>query len=215
MIQKELIAAARRNQTPVIVATEMLQSMVDSTRPTRAESSDVANAVYDGADCVMLSGETASGKHPVLACGMMARIVIEAESSSFYDPRGTDARRGMSVADSIARSAADIARELDARLLVAFTESGHSARLVSKARPRVPIVAFSTNERTRRKLALYWGVIPRVIEASKDADELVDRANGHLLAHGFASPGDRFICVFGAPIGVSGSTNTIRVRIVG
>ena len=215
VIQKELIAAARKNETPVIVATEMLQSMVESTRPTRAESSDVANAVYDGADCVMLSGETASGKHPVLACGMMARIVLEAESSSFYNPRGADHRRGNSIAHSIARSAAEIAREVDARLIVAFTEHGDSARLVSKARPRVPIVAFSTNERTRRKLALFWGVTPRPIEPVQDADELVDRANGHLLAHGFASPGDRFVVVFGSPIGVSGSTNTLRVRVVG
>jgi len=193
----------------------MLHSMVDSTRPTRAEASDVANAVYDGADCVMLSGETANGKHPVLACGMMARIILQAEGSAFYAPLGSDVMRGMSVAHSIARNAADIAHELDARLLVAFTESGHTARLVSKARPRVPIIAFSPNERTRRKLAMYWGVIPNTIENTKDADDLVDRANGHVLARGFASPGDRFVAVFGAPIGVAGTTNTIRVRVVG
>jgi pyruvate kinase len=215
VIQKLLIAVARRHQAPVIVATEMLHSMVESTRPTRAEASDVANAIFDGADCVMLSGETASGKHPALACGMMARIVSEAEGSAFYAPLASETMRGMTVAESIARNAADIAHELGARLVITFTESGHSARLVSKARPRVPIVAFSPSERTRRKLALYWGVIPNQIEQSKDADELVDRANGHLLARGFASPGDRFVAVFGAPLGVVGSTNTIRVRVVG
>jgi pyruvate kinase len=193
----------------------MLHSMVDSTRPTRAEASDVANAVYDGADCVMLSGETASGKHPVLACSMMARIVVEAESSPFYSPLISEPLRGMSVAESIARNAADIANELGARLVVAFTESGHTARLVSKFRPRVPIIAFSPSERTRRQMALYWGVIPNKMELLTDADQIVDRANGHVLARGFASPGDRLVMVFGAPIGVPGTTNTIRVRVVG
>ncbi len=215
VIQKQLIGAARKRQIPVIVATEMLHSMVESTRPTRAEASDVANAVYDGADCVMLSGETANGKHPVLACGMMDRIIREAESSTFFAPIGVDAMRGMSVAHSIARNTADIARELDARVVVTFTESGHTARLVSKARPRMPIIAFSPNERTRRKLALYWGVVPIVIEGSKEADELIQRANAHLLARGYASPNDRFVAVFGSPIGVSGTTNTIRVHVVG
>jgi len=215
VIQKQIIAVARFHQKPVIVATEMLHSMVDSTRPTRAEASDVANAVYDGADCVMLSGETASGKHPVLACGMMARIVVEAETSPFYTSQASKLQAGMSVAESIASSAADIANELGARLLVALTESGETARLVSKARPRMPIVAFSPSERTRRKMALFWGVIPNPIEPSTDADQIVDRANGHVLARGFASPGDRLVVVFGAPLGVPGTTNTIRVRVVG
>ncbi|MCC6644919.1 MAG: pyruvate kinase [Polyangiaceae bacterium] len=215
VIQKQLIAAARRAQAPVIVATEMLHSMVESNRPTRAESSDVANAVFDGADCLMLSGETANGKHPILACGMMARIIAEAEGSSFYSPQISDAGRGMSVAMSIARNAADIARELEAKLVVAFTESGHTARLVSTARARMPIVAFSPNERTRRKMALFWGVSPHMIEGSRDVDDLMDRANGHVLAKGYASPGDRFVAVFGSPLGVAGSTNTIRVRVVG
>lgn len=216
VIQKQMIETARRHQVPVIVATEMLHSMVDSTRPTRAEASDVANAVYDGTDCVMLSGETASGKHPVLACGMMARIVSEAEGSPYYtyQPSPTPPQ-GSSVAEAIARNAADIAQEIGARIIVALSESGHTARLVSKARPRVPIIAFSPNERTRRQLALYWGVTPHPIEPCKDADEMVERVNGHVQARGYASPGDRMVIVFGAPLGVQGSTNTIRVRVVG
>jgi pyruvate kinase len=212
--QKRIIEAARRHQRPVIVATEMLQSMVSSTRPTRAEATDVANAVFEGTDCVMLSGETASGDHPVLACAMMARIVREAETSPYYRPNASEPHRATSVAEAVARNAADIANELGARLIVTFTESGDSARLVSKARPRVPIVAFATNERTRGLLALYWGVISDIIEPSKDVDQLVDRANGYLLARGLASPGDRFVVVFGAPLGVRGTTNSIRVRVV-
>jgi pyruvate kinase len=215
IIQKQIIAMARTHRCPVIVATEMLHSMIHSTRPTRAEASDVANAVYDGTDCVMLSGETASGEHPILACGMMSRVVIEAESSSFYHPIIGDIAPGASVAESIARNAVDIANELGARCIVAFTESGDTARLVSKARPKMPIVAFSSSERTLRKLGLLWGVVSNTIEPIKDADALVDRANGHLLARGLASPGDRFVVVFGAPLGVRGSTNTIRVRVVG
>jgi len=215
VIQKQIIAVARRYQCPVIVATEMLQSMVTSTRPTRAEASDVANAIYDGTDCVMLSGETASGEHPILACSMMARIVLEAEGSPFYHPLSSQATSSTSVAEAVARNATDIAHELGARLVVTFTESGDTARFVSKSRPLMPVVAFSASERTRRKLAMYWGVISNAIEPSADIDQMVDRANGHLLARGLASPGDRFVVVFGAPLGVRGSTNTIRVRVVG
>ncbi len=215
VVQKRILEAARKHQRPVIVATEMLQSMVSSTRPTRAEATDVANAIFEGTDCVMLSGETASGDHPVLACGMMARIVREAETSPYYRANASEPHPAASVAEAVTRNAADIANELGARLIVTFTESGDSARLVSKARPRVPIVAFATNERTRAQLALYWGVIPDIIEPSHDIDRLVDRANGYLLSRGLASPGDRFVVVFGAPIGVRGSTNSIRVRVVG
>jgi pyruvate kinase len=216
VIQKQMIAAARRRKVPVIVATEMLQSMVESTRPTRAEASDVANAVYDGTDCVMLSGETASGKHPVLACGMMARIVTEAEESPFYLHQPSPLSPSQStIAESIAANAASIAHEIGARIIVALSESGRTAHLVSQARPKVPIIAFSPNERTRRQLALCWGVTPHPIDNSKDVDEMVDRINGHVQARGYASPGDRMVIVFGAPLGVQGSTNTIRVRVVG
>jgi pyruvate kinase len=215
VIQKQIIAVARMYRRPVIVATEMLQSMVTAPRPTRAEASDVANAVFDGTDAVMLSAESATGAHPILATSMMARIIADAEGSPFYGPTSPDARAIVSVPEGMARAACAIAREVDAKLLVAFTETGATARFVSKTRPRTPILAFSPNETTRRRLSLYWGVVPRVIEELQDADVMVERANQYVLEHGFAVPGDKMVAVFGAPAGVSGTTNSIRVRVIG
>jgi pyruvate kinase len=216
IIQREILGLARTHQRPVIVATEMLQSMVTATRPTRAEASDVATAVFDGSDAVMLSGETATGDHPALVVRMMARIIAEAEGSSFYRPPSSGQLGGVraNVPEAVARSACDIARDIGARCIVAFTESGNSARYVSKARPVVPIVAFSPNAGTCRRLALLWGVVPLAHDLVRDADELVDRASGSLMAQGLVSPGDKFVAIFGAPIGVIGTTNTIRVRAV-
>ncbi len=214
VIQRQILTVARRVRRPAIVATEMLQSMTKSTRPTRAEASDVANAVYSGTDCVMLSGETATGDHPTLACSMMSRIALEAEESTFFEhaPYGS---RAASVAEAVARGACNTAREIGAKYLVAFTETGSSAMNVSLARPDVPIVAYSPNAKTRRRMALYWGVVPREMPAVHDTDQLVDWCTGDLLAAGFGSPGERVVIVFGAPIGVSGSTNTIRVHVLG
>jgi pyruvate kinase len=214
VIQKRILALARMYQRPVIVATEMLQSMVHATRPTRAEASDVANAVFDGTDAVMLSAESATGDHPAIATAMMARIIAEAEASPFYAPPSSYAAELVSVAEGTARAACSVAKEVNAKLLVAFTESGASARFVSKARPGVPIIAFSPNETTRRKLSLYWGVLPRYIEQLRDADTMVERANDFVIANGFGSPGDKIVAVFGAPTGVSGTTNSIRVRVL-
>jgi pyruvate kinase len=218
IIQREILGLARVHQKPVIVATEMLQSMVTATRPTRAEASDVATAIFDGSDAVMLSQETATGQHPPLVARMMARIITEAEQSSFYRYRmpSQDDQPGQrsNIADAIARNACDIAAEIGARALVAFTDSGLTARYASKARPVVPIVAFSPNAATRRRLALLWGVVPYPIELFRDADQMVERANAFLLAHGLVSPGDKLVVVFGAPVGVAGSTNSIRVKVV-
>jgi pyruvate kinase len=214
VLQKRILGLARSYQRPVIVATEMLQSMVHATRPTRAEASDVANAVFDGTDAVMLSAESATGDHPAVATAMMARIIAQAESSPFYAPPSSHATESVSVPEGIARAACAVAKEVGAKLLVAFTESGSSARFVSKARPLVPIVAFSPNEGTRRKLSLYWGVIPRYIEQLRDPDTMVERANDFVIANGFGSPGDKIVAVFGAPTGVSGTTNSIRVRVL-
>lgn len=214
IIQRQILAMARRVRRPVIVATEMLQSMTKSTRPTRAEASDVANAVYSGTDCLMLSGETATGDHPTLACGMMSRIALEAESSQFFE-QAPYVSRATSLAEAIARGAVNTAREIGAKYIVAFTESGSSAMTVSLARPNVPIVAYSPNEKTRRRMSLLWGVVPRVMPAIHDTDELVNWCTGDLLAAGFGSPGERIVIVFGAPIGVSGSTNSIRAHVLG
>lgn len=214
VIQRQILLVARRVRRPVIVATEMLQSMTKSTRPTRAEASDVANAVLAGADCVMLSGETANGDFPNLAASMMSAIAIEAEKSPFFEA-APYATRATSVAEAIARGAVNTAREIGAKYLVAFTETGSSAMNVSLARPPMPIVAFSPNAQTRRRMALLWGVIPRELPSLKDTDALVDWVTGDLMANGLASPGERVVIVFGAPLGVSGSTNSIRVHVIG
>ena len=213
VIQRQILGVARRVRRPVIVATEMLQSMTKSSRPTRAEASDVANAVYSGTDAVMLSGETATGDYPMQAASMMSRIAMEAEKSPFYE-QVPYASRATSVGEAIARGACNTAREIGAKFLVAFTESGTSAMTVSLARPSVPIIAFSQNPKTRRRMALYWGVIPREMPSMSDMDALVDWCTGDLMAAGLASPGERVVIVCGAPIGVSGSTNTIRVHVL-
>src|SRR6185503_9775004 len=155
VIQKQILGLARIYQKPVIVATEMLQSMVHASRPTRAEASDVANAVFDGTDAVMLSAESATGDHPPVAAAMMARIIVQAEASPFYAPSSWSPTEATSIAEGVARAAVAVSKEVHAKLLVAFTASGSTARYVSKARPRVPIVAFSPNEATLRKLSLY------------------------------------------------------------
>jgi pyruvate kinase len=213
VFQRQILSTARRVRRPVIVATEMLQSMTKATRPTRAEASDVANAVYSGTDALMLSGETATGDYPTASASMMSRIVMEAEKSPFYET-APYASRATSVAEAIARGACNTAREIGAKFLVAFTESGSSAMTVSLARPSVPIIGFSPNLKTRRRMSLYWGVIPREMPAINDSDALVDWCTGDLLASGLASPGERVVIVFGAPIGVSGSTNAIRVHVL-
>ena len=213
VLQKRILAVSRRHRRPVIVATEMLQSMVKSTRPTRAEATDVAAAVYDGADAVMLSAETATGDHPSLACAMMARIIAMAEGSPYYAPPVDPLELGKtSIAESIARNACDVAVEVKARLVVTFTHSGDTARLVSKGRPRVPIIAFSPIETTRRRLALVWGVQPRYIPVAKTEEEVVNMAANFLVGQGLASPGDRVVLVYGAPLNVKGTTNVVRVH---
>jgi pyruvate kinase len=214
VIQRQILGMARRVRRPVIVATEMLQSMTKSTRPTRAEASDVANAVYSGTDCLMLSGETATGDYPQLACSMMSRIASEAETSPFFE-QAPYVSRATNVAEAIARGACNTAREIGAKYIVAFTESGSSAMTVSLARPNVPIIAYSANAKTRRRMALCWGVVPRESPAMHDTDQLADWCSGDLLAAGYGSPGERVVIVFGAPIGVSGSTNSIRVHVLG
>ena len=146
---------------------------------------------------------------------MMARIITEAESSQFYHPLSSEHPGQRSqVNEAVARAACDVARDIGARVIVAFSESGLTARYASKARPSVPIIAFSSNPVTRRRLALLWGVVPCALEVPRSTDELVEHANAYLIANGFVSPGDRFVAVFGAPAGVIGATNSIRVRVV-
>jgi pyruvate kinase len=215
VLQRRIIRISRRLRRPVIVATEMLQSMVQGTRPTRAEANDVANAVFSGADAVMLSAETATGAHPALAVQMMARIVQEAERAM----RGELSRPGTaprdSVPESIVFNAADIADEIGAKALVAYTSSGATGRLASHARPQVPLIAFSPSAEVCRSLALCWGVVPYQVDPLEHPDAMVDFANAHLLENGLLAPGDTFVVVFGSPVGLGSRTNSIQVRTAG
>jgi pyruvate kinase len=211
VIQKQIIGTCRIHRKPVIVATEMLQSMVDSPRPTRAEASDVAHAVFGNADAVMLSAETASGKFPLQACRMMDRIIRQAEASRFFAPAASEPDH--TTPDSIAHAACAIAREVGAKLIVTLTESGLTARLVSKARPTAPILAFSTDDRTLRRLALYWGVSPRTLVASAPSlEEQVQNTSQILMDNGLVKSGERYVMVYGARVGVRGATNAVRVE---
>jgi pyruvate kinase len=216
VIQKEIIQQCNRRGRPVIIATQMLNSMIENPRPTRAEASDVANAVFDGADAVMLSGETASGRYPLEALAMMDRIVRVAEEQKAKDePRGPRAPM-MSPGDFpevTCEIACRAAQETGAVVIAAFTRSGLTARLLSHFRPVVPVVAFSSHCETRRQLALLWGVIPRAIEPLSHTQELVERAEKELVAGGFVRGGDRIVLVFGAPVVLeTGPTNSLRLH---
>jgi pyruvate kinase len=210
VVQRAIIEGCRRHRKPVIVATEMLHSMVESPRPTRAEASDVASAVFGGTDALMLSAETATGAYPIVACQMMDRIIRQAEQSPWYAPRPSEAEGA--VPEAIAHAACTVAAEVGARVIVALTESGGTARLVSKARPGVPIIAFSPDSRTLSRLALFWGVGPSPLEVVTDIDSLVERTSDVLVERGLAARGDRFVLVYGAPMGQRGSTNAVRVE---
>lgn len=217
-IQKDIIRRANSRRLPVIVATQMLNSMIDHPRPTRAEASDVANATFDGADALMLSGETASGKYPLESVQMMERIILAAESAMRVQlQEKVSAEPGPLPApfpEVIAGIACRAAREAGAALIVAFTLSGTTARLLSHFRPKVPIIAFSPNQEVRRRLALLWGVVPRVLEPIKETEAMVRRVEEELLARGLAQKGERVVIVFGAPIGQPGKINSLRLHTI-
>ena len=213
VIQKRIIARANELNVPVIVATQMLESMTSEARPTRAEASDVANAIFDGADALMLSGETAIGKYPVESVRMMARIIAAAEAS----PRLADRRRRnghVSVPEAIADSAALLAEDLNLRAIAVFTQSGSSARLVSKFRPRVPVYAFSTEPGILRRSALYWGVTPVAMPRVHATEQMVDGAVARLRAARVVKPGDLIAVVAGTPLARRGTTNFLKVHRV-
>src|SRR6266403_1087350 len=171
VVQKTIINRARQFRRPVITATQMLESMTENPRPTRAEASDVANAIFDGSDAVMLSAETASGKYPVEAVGIMARIIEEAEASIREFPRPAPQEQ-LKVAETVAELVCHASRELHMKVIAVFTHSGFTARLVLRYRPLVPIVAFSPEAETRRRMALIWGALPRKIHDGNKGDGL-------------------------------------------
>jgi len=213
-VQKNIIDRANRAGRPVITATEMLESMVHSGRPTRAEASDVANAIWDGSDAVMLSQETSIGDHPVLVLQAMDRICRAAERHPAYRRVRPSPRVRGTVSGAIAISAAGVAEEIGARAIVAFTESGATALRVSKARPRPPILAASPNAQTLRRTALLAGVVPLEVVAGRDTDDMIERATAAARRSALVRPGDLIVIVAGTPVGESGRTNLVRVARV-
>ncbi|GAA2766314.1 pyruvate kinase [Streptomyces paradoxus] len=214
IVQKRAIKLAKRNAKPVIVATQMLDSMIDNARPTRAEASDVANAVIDGTDAVMLSGETSVGKHPIDTVRTMARIVEAAEEDILAKglPPLTERNKPRTQGGAVARAAAEIGDFLGAKFLVAFTQSGDTARRLSRYRSPIPLLAFTPDQATRSQLALTWGVETYLGPCVDSTDAMVDQVDELLLRSGRCEKGDMVVITAGSPPGVSGSTNMVRVH---
>jgi pyruvate kinase len=212
--QKQIIARARNALIPVITATQMLDSMQTNPRPTRAEASDVANAIFDGSDALMLSGETAAGRYPLESVHMMDRIIGQAECSMTDHVRPARFAE-LHISEAIADAICHAAEELHMRTIAVFTETGFSARLVSKYRPRAPIIAFTPNPETRRRLSLLWGVLPRRISHVRHIDQLARVAAVRLLDEDLVRRGDIVGIVAGTPIGARGTTNLMRLVRIG
>jgi pyruvate kinase len=214
VVQKTIIDRARHFRRPVITATQMLESMTENPRPTRAEASDVANAIFDGSDAVMLSAETATGKYPAEAVGMMARIIEQAEASDWESPRRIPEEK-LKVAETVAELVCHASHELHMKLIAVFTHSGFTARLIACYRPAVPIVAFSPETDTRRRMALIWGVIPRTIPNVRKIDGLAAIAETRLLEERLVCRGDVIGIVAGTPMGIRGTTNFMKFHVIG
>ena len=217
--QKRIISMANAAGKVVITATQMLESMIDNPRPTRAEASDVANAILDGTDAVMLSGESAVGRFPVETVETMARIAAFTEEHGLpgiIRTRATEARRlgaGTPITRSLTRVAASVAEELGCKLILAFTESGLTAKLVAGHRPRVPVVAVTHDERVYRQLALWWGVVPTLAASTENTDELLAAGEESLKARGLAKAGDTILMLSGHSIAAA-ATNMMRVHTI-
>ncbi|PDQ34758.1 MAG: pyruvate kinase [Candidatus Lumbricidophila eiseniae] len=214
IVQKRAVEIARRLAKPVIVATQMLESMIHSPVPTRAETSDVANAVLDGADAVMLSGETSVGEYPVVTVQTMARIVesTEAHGLDRIQPLGTKPR---TQGGAITLAAVDVANFVEAKYLCVFTESGESVRRMSRLRSIIPILAFTPDSAIRRRMALNWGVETFVVSRVTHTDQMIGQVDEVLTSTGKAASGEKVIVISGSPPGLPGTTNDIRVHVVG
>lgn len=214
LVQKAAISLARELAKPVIVATQMLESMVTMSRPTRAEASDVANAVLDGADALMLSGETSVGGHPIAAVETMARIITAVEQSGL-DELPELLRLPRTTGGAIARAATAVGDAVDAVALVAFTQTGTSARQVARYRSPIPLYAFTPDESVRNRLALTWGVITYLVPEVTHTDRMVRQVDASLLELGHVHEDDNVVIVAGSPPGIPGSTNALRVHVMG
>jgi pyruvate kinase len=217
LVQKRVVELARRNAKPVVVATQMLDSMIENVRPTRAEVSDVANAVLDGTDAVMLSGETSVGRHPVGTVATMARIVEAAEEGLLAAGLAplTERTKPRTQGGAVARAAAEAGDFLGARFLVAFTQSGDTARRLARYRSPIPVLAFTAEQATRSRLSLTWGVETFLVPAAGSTDAMVRQVDEALLRCGRCRRGDLVVVTAGSPPGVAGTTNMVRVHRVG
>jgi len=214
IVQKRAIELCREKARPVIVATQMLDSMISAPRPTRAETSDVANAVFEGADAVMLSGETSVGQYPIEAVRTMSRIVTAAEGAALEATHTLD-RKPETVGGAIARAAAEVGAIVGAEALVAFTMSGETARRLSRYRSPIPLLAFTSVPAVRGKLAHVWGVETHIVPFANHTDEMVRQVEQGLLESGRVQKGDKVVIVAGSPPGTPGSTNALRVHRIG
>jgi pyruvate kinase len=214
IVQKHTIELSRRMAKPVIVATQMLETMIENPVPTRAETSDVANAILDGADAVMLSGETSVGAYPVVTVQTMARIVASTEDHGLerIPPLGTKPR---TQGGAITLAAAEVADFVDAKYVCVFTESGDSARRMSRLRFRIPMKAFTPDPAIRRRMALIWGIESFVTERVSHTDAMFKQVDEVLLREKLAVPGDKVVVISGSPPGIAGSTNDLRVHVIG
>ena len=217
LAQKRIIMLANHAGRPVITATQMLESMIENPRPTRAEASDVANAIVDGTDAVMLSAETATGKYPALAVDAMHRIIVEVETH--WKRRGREERRlamenNATTEETIAAATVTAVRMLGAPCVIVFTKSGFSARTVSSHRPGVPILALTDSPRTYRQLALVWGVIPELTRHCETYEEMAGVARDVVLRRDLAKRGDRVVVTAGVPFDVPGTTNNLKVEMI-
>jgi len=216
-IQKMLIKKCYHEGKRVITATQMLDSMMRNPRPTRAETTDIANAIYDGTSAIMLSGETAAGKYPIESLKAMVKIAAKTESSINYKKRfeRSSFMIQTNVTNAISHATCTTAHDLGAAAIITVTKSGHTARMVSKFRPACPIVATTMSEKVRHQLALSWGVYPVLSEAKSSTDELFDHAVERALAEGAVKNGDLTVITAGVPLGISGTTNILKVHLVG
>ena len=217
LIQKKIIKKCNIAGKPVITATQMLDSMMRNPRPTRAEVTDVANAILDGSDAIMLSGETAAGKYPVEAVKTMHNIAAKTEESLDYleTVKLKSISKDISTTNAISKATCTTAEDLEADAIITATSSGYTSKAISKFRPRVPIIAATTTERVMRKLSLVWGVHPVLSIKSDITDEVIDRSIHSAMIKGYIKEGDLIVITAGIPVGVSGTTNLIKVHTVG
>lgn len=217
LVQKEIIRKCNKAAKPVITATQMLDSMQRNPRPTRAETTDVANAIIDGTDCVMLSGETAAGKYPVEAVKTMRDICITTELSDDFEENiyQTEIDRKITTTNAISKSTCTIASQLRAKAIITCTASGNTAKAVSKFRPRTNIIACTIDEKVARRLSVSWGVYPIIVDTAHETDELIERAIVGALKENYVQEGDLTVLTAGIPLGVSGTSNLIKVHVIG